>query len=47
MKKLINGFKGKNILCALCLSVTSVVFTFYGSFHFLGEPEIPKCMKGE
>lgn len=47
MKKLINSFKGKNILCALCLSLASVVYTWYGSFLFLGEPEIPECMKGE
>lgn len=29
------------------LSVASVVYTFYGSFLFLGEPEIPECIKGE
>jgi hypothetical protein len=47
MKNSINTFKGKNMLCALCLTVTSIVFTFYGSFLFLGEPEIPECIKGE
>lgn len=47
MKNLINGFMGKNMLCALCLTLSSVVFEWYGSFLFLGEPEIPECMKGE
>ncbi|MBI6873265.1 cyclic lactone autoinducer peptide [Clostridium aciditolerans] len=47
MKKLIKNLKGKGTLCSLCLAVASVVYTFYGSFLFLGEPEVPECMKGE
>jgi hypothetical protein len=47
MKKLVNSSKGKTILCALCLSVTTFVFPWYGSFLFLGEPEIPECLKEE
>ena len=47
MKKSINSFKGKSMLCVLCLTVTSFVFPWYGSFLFLGEPEIPECLKEE
>jgi hypothetical protein len=47
MKKLVKSFKGKSMLCALCLTVTSFVFPWYGSFLFLGEPEIPECLKEE
>ncbi|WP_143148623.1 cyclic lactone autoinducer peptide [Clostridium amylolyticum] len=47
MKKLLNNFRGKTLLCALCLSITSFVFPWYGSFLFLGEPEIPECLKEE
>lgn len=45
MKKLVNSFKGKNLVCVLCLTITSFVFPWYGSFLFLGEPEIPECLK--
>jgi hypothetical protein len=45
MKNLLKNLKGKSILCALCLTVTSFVFPFYGSFLFLGEPEIPEILK--
>ncbi|MPM87321.1 hypothetical protein SDC9_134417 [bioreactor metagenome] len=47
MKNLFNSFKGKNMLCTLCLTVTALVFPWYGSFLFLGEPEIPECLKDE
>ncbi len=47
MKKLVNSFKGKSMLCTLCLTLTASVFTWYGSFLFLGEPEIPECLKEE
>jgi hypothetical protein len=47
MKKFIKGFRGKNLICALCLSVTAFLLPFYGSFLFLGEPEIPECLKEE
>lgn len=47
MKNLINSFKVKTILCTLSLFVTSFVATQFNSFLFLGEPEIPECMKGE
>ncbi|WP_332559191.1 cyclic lactone autoinducer peptide [Clostridium sp.] len=45
MKNLINHFKGKTILCVLCLTVTSFVYPWYGSFLFLGEPDIPESLK--
>jgi hypothetical protein len=45
MKKLIKSFKGTALLCALCLSVTTFWVPFYGSFLFLGEPEIPEALK--
>jgi hypothetical protein len=47
MKKLVKSFKIKNMLCTLCLAVTSFVYPWYGSFLFLGEPEIPECLKEE
>lgn len=47
MKRLVMSFKGKSVLCALCLGVTAFVFPWYGSFIFLGEPEIPECLKEE
>lgn len=47
MKKLVKNLKGKSMLCALCLSVTALVYPWYGSFIFLGEPEIPECLKEE
>jgi hypothetical protein len=47
MKRVVNNFKVKNLLCALCLTITSFVFPWYGSFLFLGEPEIPDCLKEE
>jgi cyclic lactone autoinducer peptide len=45
MRKLVKNFKGKGMLCALCLTITSFVYPWYGSFFFLGEPEIPECLK--
>jgi len=47
MKNLVNNFKGKSILCTLCLTITAFVFPWYGSFLFLGEPEIPEILKQE
>jgi len=47
MRELADSSKGKSMLCALCIIVTSFVFPWYGSFLFLGEPEIPKCLKEE
>ncbi|HEY5561586.1 MAG TPA: cyclic lactone autoinducer peptide [Clostridiaceae bacterium] len=47
MRKLVNSIKGKSTLCALCIVVASFVFRWYGSFLFLGEPEIPECLKEE
>ncbi|WP_106064388.1 cyclic lactone autoinducer peptide [Clostridium liquoris] len=41
------GFRGATMLCALCLTITSFVTIWYGSFLFLGEPEIPECLKEE
>lgn len=45
MKKIISNFKGKSMLCTLCLTITAFVFPWYGSFLFLGEPEIPEILK--
>jgi 4-hydroxybenzoate polyprenyltransferase len=45
MKNLVGSFKGKTMLCVLCLSITTFWVPFYGSFLFLGEPEIPECLK--
>lgn len=45
MKKSFKNLKVKSMLCALCLTVTAFVFPFYGSFIFLGEPEIPEALK--
>jgi hypothetical protein len=47
MKKTFKGFRGKNILCGLCLVLSTTLLTWYGSFIFLGEPEIPDCLKEE
>ncbi|ERI89718.1 cyclic lactone autoinducer peptide [Clostridium sp. YIM B02515] len=47
MKKEFKNLKGKSILCALCLAVTTFFMPFYGSFIFLGEPEIPEILKEE
>lgn len=45
MKNLIKGFKGKSALCSLCLALGTTIFVYYGSFLFLGEPEVPNCLK--
>lgn len=45
MKNVIKNFRGKNILCSLCLTLGTTVFVYYGSFLFLGEPEIPDSLK--
>jgi hypothetical protein len=45
MRKFIGYPKARKILCALCCSIAAFVFPWYGSFIFLGEPEIPKCLK--
>ena len=45
MKKLVVGEKVRKLLGAICLGVTTFVFPWYGSFLFLGEPEIPECLK--
>ena len=47
MKKLIKGFRGRNMICGLCLALGTTLLTFYGSFLFLGEPEVPDCLKEE
>lgn len=47
MKKSINGFRAKNMLCGLCFALGTTVFYFWSSFLFLGEPEIPECLKEE
>ena len=45
MKKLAVGGRARKLLGALCLGVTTFVFPWYGSFLFLGEPEIPELLK--
>jgi hypothetical protein len=45
MKNLVNNFKVKTMLCTLSIFVTSFLFTQFNSFVFLGEPEIPECIK--
>jgi accessory gene regulator protein AgrB len=45
MKNLLKKLKVKSMLCALCLTVTSFLIPWYGSFLFLGEPEIPEILK--
>jgi hypothetical protein len=47
MKKLFNSFKLKTMLCALPLFLTSFLLTSdpFNCFIFLGEPEIPECLK--
>jgi hypothetical protein len=47
MKKLSNSFRAKNMLCGLCLVLSTTLLGFWGSFLFLGEPEIPDCLKEE
>jgi hypothetical protein len=45
MKKIINGFKMKNMMCGLCLALSTTLLGLWSSFLFLGEPEIPECLK--
>jgi hypothetical protein len=45
MKNLIKGFRGKTMLCGLCLALSTTVLTYYGSFIFLGEPDVPDVLK--
>jgi len=45
MKRFVGILRAKSLVCALCLGVTALVFPWYGSFLFLGEPEIPECLK--
>ncbi|NMM63892.1 cyclic lactone autoinducer peptide [Clostridium sp. P21] len=46
MKKFFNSFKVKTMLCALPLFLASVVIpTQYNCFIFIGEPEVPECLK--
>jgi hypothetical protein len=47
MKKSIHGFRAKTMLCGLCLALSTTVLNFWSSFIFLGEPEIPECLKEE
>jgi hypothetical protein len=45
MKTLLKGFRGKNMICGLCIALTTCLLTYRGSFIYLGEPEIPDCLK--
>lgn len=46
MKNLVKNIRGKAMLCALCLGVTSFLFDGpWSSFIFLGEPEVPEALK--
>lgn len=45
MKNLVNNFKAKKMLCSLSMFVTAFLLSQYNSFFFLGEPEIPECLK--
>jgi hypothetical protein len=45
MKKLFKSFSGKGTLCSLCLALGTTIFVYYGSFLFLGEPEIPDILR--
>lgn len=45
MKKLFNSFKVKSILCVLPLFLGSFLAEWPISFFYLGEPEIPECLK--
>lgn len=47
MKNFLKGFKGKSALCSLCLALGTTIFVYYGSFLFLGEPEMPAELKEE
>ncbi|MCM0647524.1 cyclic lactone autoinducer peptide [Clostridium swellfunianum] len=44
MRKLMKSLRAKNVACTLCLGVSAFLLPFYGSFLFLGEPEIPECL---
>lgn len=45
MKTFIQGFRGKALLCGLCLYLGSALLIYRGSFLFLGEPEIPESLQ--
>jgi len=45
MKTLVNNFKVRTMVCTLSIFVTSFLFSQFNSFFFLGEPEIPECLK--
>jgi hypothetical protein len=47
MKNLLKNLKGKSLLCSLCLALVAAFYPYYGSFIFLGEPEVPACLKEE
>jgi hypothetical protein len=47
MKKLFKSLKSKSTLCSLCLALGTTIFVYYGSFLFLGEPELPVELKEE
>ncbi|AKA69417.1 MULTISPECIES: AgrD family cyclic lactone autoinducer peptide [Clostridium] len=46
MKKLFNSFKVKSILCVLPLFLGSFLTEKWPNcFIYIGEPEIPECLK--
>jgi hypothetical protein len=45
MRKIAGNPKARKVLCTLCCTIALFVFPWYGSFLFLGEPEIPECLK--